>query len=232
MTLAIIDNRAPKEAILNLEKQFGAVFRFESKGITADAISGHPDIFIYQDESNLIIAPNAPAALFEFLHNHEVSFLMGDNIVGADFESSVGYNCIGTSRHFFHKEGLSETTVLRLNREKKFFSVPQAYTRCSLTHLGNDLFITSDRGIKKKLNENQLDCFYFSPDQISIIGHSHGFLGGTNGLHDGRLFFMGDIALHKEGNALRNFVENAGLEIVALCPGLLYDGGGIFFIEI
>jgi hypothetical protein len=231
LTLAIIDGRAPAEAILNLEKEVDAVFRFDSKGITADAISGHPDIFIYQDESNLIIAPNAPAALFEFLTDYKVSFLLGENNVGADFESSVGYNCLGTSRYFFHKKGLSCPSVFRLNMEKIIVSVPQAYTRCSLTHLGNERFITSDKGIEVKLKENNLDCFYFPPEEISIIGHAHGFLGGTNGLHEDQLFFVGNIDLHKNGKALRNYIENAGLEIVALCPDLLYDGGGIFFIE-
>lgn len=228
--LAIIDSRSPKEAILNLKKHVDAVFQFQSDSITLNSISGHPDIFIYQDETRLIIAPNAPLPLLEFLDIHKVDYTFGEKKTGADFENTVAYNCIGTEDYFFHKSGFSDPAIIKNNHGKEFINLPQAYTRCSLTHLGDNRYITSDKGVEKALMKKGLDCFCFPPEQISIVGHKHGFLGGTNGLWNGKLFFIGNIDLHKEGFALRNYIENSGIEIVSLANSLLYDGGGIFFI--
>ncbi len=229
--LAIIDSRAPSEAIVNLKKHAAAVFQFASDGITFNSISGHPDIFIYQDESSLVIAPNAPLALFEFLDEHNAAYILGEKNVGESFENSVLYNCISTADYLFHKSGFTDASIIKVNGGKEFINLPQAYTRCSLTHLGSNRYITSDKGIEKKLLAKELDCFYFSPEEISIIGHQHGFLGGTNGLYRNKLFFIGNINLHKQGKALRNYIENCGIEIVSLADSLLYDGGGILFID-
>ena len=229
--LAIIDKRAPEEAILNLKKHVDDVFQFESTGITSNSISCHPDIFIYQDESNLIIAPNAPLPLLEFFNAHKVNYIFGEKKVDENFENSVSYNCLSSSHYFFHKSGYTDPSIIRANNNKEFINLPQAFTRCSLTYLGHNRYITSDKGIEKNLIKKGLNCFYFSPEQISIIDHRNGFFGGTNGLFDNKLFFIGNIDLHKQGKALRNFIESAGVEIVTLANSLLYDGGGIFFIR-
>lgn len=229
--LAIIDSRAPEEAKFNLAKHEDTVFEFESDGITFNSISGHPDIFIYQDESNLIIAPNAPLPLVAFLNVHKVKYIFGKNKVEENFEKSVLYNCISTEHFLFHKSGFTDPSIIKINQDKEFINLPQAYTRCSLMHLGNNRYITSDKGIEKKLLKKGLDCFYFSPEQISIKDHKHGFLGGTTGMYNNKLFFIGTIDLHKQGSALRNYIENSGIEIVNLVNSLLYDGGGIIFIE-
>src|ERR1035437_5020383 len=180
--LAIIDGRAPKEAIENLKKHVDFVFQFESKGITYNSISGHPDIFIYQDQSNLIIAPNAPLPLLEFFHLHKVNYIFGEKKVEESFENSVAYNCISTQHFLFHKSGFTDPLIIKLNSDKEFINLQQAYTRCSLTHLGNNRYITSDKGIEKIFLEKGLDCFYFPAEQISITDHKYGFFGGTNGL--------------------------------------------------
>lgn len=228
--LAIIDGRAPKEAIATLRKYVEDVFQFESTGITYNSISGHPDIFIYQDESNLVIAPNSPLSFLEFLDTHKVKFIFGKKKVGNNFKNSVAYNCLSTEYYFFHQSGTTDPVIIKFNQEKEFINLPQAYTRCSLTHLGNNKYITSDKGIEKKLLEKGLNCFYFSPEQISIMDHKHGFLGGTNGTYKGKIFFIGNIDLHRDGFAIRNYIENLGMEIVSLTNTLLYDGGGILFI--
>ncbi|HEY4797979.1 MAG TPA: hypothetical protein VII99_02775 [Bacteroidia bacterium] len=228
--LAIIDSRAPAEAISNLRQHVDGVLLFHSEEITSNAISGHPDIFIYQDQDNLIVAPNAPTSLIDFFKKHRVHFIFGETNVTEDFEGNVRYNCLGTSHYFLHREGFTEPAIFRLITKKEFIHLPQAYTRCSLTHLGNDQYITSDKGIEKKLKEKGLDCFYFSPEEISIIGHPHGFFGGTNGLWNGKLFFIGNIDLHQNGGGLRKYIAQCGIEIISLSNTLLYDGGGIFFI--
>ena len=101
--LAIIDGRSPKEAIKELSKYVDDIFCFGSEGITYNSISGHPDIFIYQDTENLVVAPNAPAKLFEFLEQKRVEYHIGETYIDDTLKGSTAYNCISSNKFLFHK---------------------------------------------------------------------------------------------------------------------------------
>ncbi len=57
--IIIADNRIPQLAKKKLEA-YGDIVLLETKGITYDAISNHPDIFFCKINDVLIIAPNLP----------------------------------------------------------------------------------------------------------------------------------------------------------------------------
>ena len=64
--LIIIDQKIPQEA-KNRLSDFGELFLLESKNIVYSAISGHPDIFIFQMDNHLICSPNSPSNLIHKL---------------------------------------------------------------------------------------------------------------------------------------------------------------------
>jgi len=229
--LAVIDTRSPIEAKENLRKYVDDIFEFASNGITYNSISGHPDIFVFQNAENLIIAPNAPEVLYNFLRKYKINYQIGESYIGKGFENSVNYNCVQSDNFLLHKKGLTDSVIIQNTKHKKFINLPQAYTRCSMMHLKNDVFISSDMGIKKVLDNNKLNNFLFSSEDIQIIDHSNGFFGGTCGISDNKIFFNGNIDKHKDGNDLRDFLTNLNYEIICLHDDFLYDGGGIFFID-
>ncbi len=228
--IAIIDSRSSGKSVDNLRVYVENVFEFQSNGITDNSISGHPDIFIYQDSNHLVVAPNAPVGLFDFLVNHNIACFKGKSSVGDDFYNSVQYNCLGTSQFLFHKSGYTDTAILEINKDKEFVQLPQAYTRCSLVHLCKDHYLTSDKGIEKVLLKKGLSCFYFNPEEIGIHGHNNGFIGGTIGIWDKKIFFNGNIELHADGQGLREYLIDLDFDIVKLSDDYLYDGGCIFFV--
>jgi len=227
---AIIDSRSPEQAINNLKEYVTDVCIFQTNGITGNSISGHPDIFIYQDRNQLVLAPNAPVELFEFLNNHNIEYLKGNKNVGKELFNSVQYNCLSTSQFLFHKSGFTDSVILEINKDKEFVQLPQAYTRCSLVHLCEDNYVTSDRGIEKVLLQKGLSCFYFNPEEIIIRDHNNGFIGGTLGMWGKRIFFNGNVGLHADGQRLKEYLLNLGVDIVNLSDEYLYDGGCIFFV--
>jgi len=119
---------------------------------------------------------------------------------------------------------------MEINEGKEFIPLPQAYTRCSLIHLCENNYITSDKGIEKVLLKKGFSCFYFHPGEIRIPGHNNGFIGGTAGVWRKRIFFNGNIELHADGQRLKEHLLNLGLEIICLSDEYLYDGGCIFFV--
>ena len=228
--LAIIDSRSSKQAINNLKEYVTDVCKFQTSGITCNSISGHPDIFIYQDQNQLVIAPNAPAELFGILDSHNITYVKGKNSIGDEFHNSVQYNCLSTSHFLFHKSGYADPVILEINKDKEFIQLPQAYTKCSLVHLCEDNYLTSDGGIEKVLLRKGLSCFYFNPENITIQDHNNGFIGGTIGIWGKRIFFNGHVELHADGKRLKEHLLNLDFDIVNLSDEYLYDGGCIFFV--
>lgn len=229
--IAIVDHRCSPNIQKQLLNYVEEVFPFRSDGITYESISCHPDIFLYQDEQHLIVAPNAPQELFDLLNRNNISYKIGHSVIGALLADSCFYNCVSTADAFFHKEGFTDPMIQSLNQEKRFITLPQSYTRCSMLPLSDHAIITSDAGIHKVLQREQFSSFLFSPDEIRIAIHRNGFLGGTCGISNGKIFFLGNPLRHKDGRGLCQFIESAGLEIIALSDEKLYDGGGIFFLH-
>ncbi len=228
---AIIDSRSSNQAINNLSKYVTDVYMFQTSGITSNSISGHPDIFIYQYEKQLVVAPNAPLDLLEFLDNNNIGYLKGEKKIGHDVDNSVQYNCLSTPQFLFHKSGYTDSVIIGINKNKEYISLPQSYTRCSMVYLCDGNYLASDRGIEKVLLQKGLSCFYFNPEEIIIKDHKNGFIGGSVGIWGKRIFFNGNIELHTDGQRLEEYLKRLGFEIVSLSNEYLYDGGCIFFIE-
>lgn len=226
---AIIDKRVSSEIKENLKKQVEGIFEFSSNGITYNSISGHPDVFIFQDENGLVIAPNTPQELIIFFDKIKANYTFGDKNVGENLNNSVPYNCLSNDDYFFCKEGYPDNSIQKRCSTKTFINLPQSYTRCSMFTIENHV-ITSDKGIGKALEKHNIESFYFEPSQIKIEDHKNGFIGGTMGILGNNVFFLGNLLKHKNGKALETYITNLGKEVICLGNDYLVDGGSIFFI--
>ena len=226
---AIIDKRVSSEIKKNLRTYVEGIFEFSSEGITYNSISGHPDIFIFQDESGLVVAPNSPKKLISFLDSINAKYSFGRKPVGNSLDDSVLYNCLTTNKYIFCKKEKPDAVIQKRCLEKTIVNLPQAYARCRMFTINNAV-ITSDKGIVKVLEKNNIEYFYFDPSEIKIEDHKNGFIGGTMGVLNNNVFFLGNILKHKSGKALESYIIQQGMEVVCLGNDYLYDGGGVFFI--
>ena len=227
---AIIDHRTPSEVKKNLEKYTNDIFEFSSNEITYNSISGHPDIFMFQDKNKLIIAPNAPKSFINFLDKKYVNYSFGIKPVSENLDNSVLYNCLNTEKYFFCKKDKPDISIQKWCSKKQLINIPQSYARCSMFTLKNNI-ITSDKGIINILKKNSLEYFYFDPSEIRITDHKNGFIGGTMGKVNNKVFFLGNILKHKNGKELNKLITSLDKEVICLGNDYLYDGGGIFFVH-
>lgn len=227
--IAIIDYRAPKQAIEQLRKEF-VVYEF-CNSATYKAICGHPDICVFQGESGLVLAPNSPVNLIRLLEQHNVTFSVGNKMVGTDVDTSTAYNCVETDTHIIHKQGYADTEILHVCSRKPLLSVPQAYTRCSMLYLGSKHCITSDKGIETQLRTHGYDVLSVSPQGILLPPYSNGFIGGCFGVFHHTVYCIGNLSYYSDGANVKEFLNANKCSLVELYEGSLYDGGGLFFIE-
>ena len=228
--LIIIDARIPEEAKRILNK-IGLVYELKTEGVVYDSIMGHPDIFLFQMNDLVILAPNAPISLSTVLKKERITFLKGNSNLSDKFPGTVFYNAVFTKNFLIHKKGLTDSCILHETKQKQFIDVGQAYTRCNLLELPDGSFITSDKGIKKALSEKDIEVHYFTSDDVLLEGQDHGFLGGCMGVMNNTIYMIGNLNFYKEGDRLRQLILSKNIKLVELYNGPLVDGGGLFFLN-
>jgi hypothetical protein len=228
---AIINKEVPEKAIKRLN-DFAEIITFESDGITYDAVSGHADVFMCQISNNVfVVAPNIPDKFLNKIDKHDIEVIKGHNLVGQKHPASVHYNALVTKNLLIHNLDICDHAILETCKEKKHIHVNQAYTRCNLISLNEDVFITSDKGIEKTLSNEGLNVEYFDPHEIVLPGFYYGFIGGTMGVVDKEVFIVGSLSSNKQGERLKHLIDNSGYTLHELYDGKWFDAGSIFFIK-
>ena len=225
----IADNRIPPQAKEKLS-EYGEIINFSTKGITYEAISGHPDIFFCQVNNKLIVAANLPDLYKNTLPKNSIPFIEGELHIEKKYPGTSRYNVVATNNYLIHNFRYTDSVIANIGDDLELIHSGQGYTRCNLLPLRDDCFITSDQGINRVLNSFGLKTFFVQPDDIILPGKKHGFFGGACGIYKDTVFIMGSLSKLKNGEELKAYINNLNYKIIELYKGPLFDGGSIFFI--
>jgi len=229
--LIFADRKTPGEAKAALSA-VGKVVEFSTKGITYEAISGHPDIFFCPTPDGLVVAPNLPEEYLELIIQRGISFKKGVLPVGNRYPETSRYNALTTGNMLIHNINFTDTSIVSACPDFEIIHIKQGYTRCNLIALPNGTFITSDHGIEMKLMKLGKNHLFVDPSKVLLEGTEHGFFGGTCGLFRQTLFVCGSLNYLEENEAIGKFVADAGLRIVELYDGPPVDIGTIVFLSL
>jgi hypothetical protein len=227
--LILVDSRIPGEAKEALSRH-GELIDFQTEGIVYEAVSGHPDLFFCKLDRLLLAAANLPCYYQELLKKTGTQFQNGKLRIGDKYPATARYCAVVTDDFLFHRLDITDPHIINSAVEKEKIFVAQGYTRCSLLPLNNRYFISSDKGICRTLDGMGLNVLYVENKQILLPGYANGFFGGACGVDNGRVFILGRLRYHPDGDRVRDFLEESGHEIVELADGPLFDGGGILFL--
>jgi len=224
--LIIVDSKIPEKAKDKLA-QFGDIFNLQTQDIVYPAISGHPDIFVFQHDNKLIIAPQSPQNLIDKLHYENIDFQFGEKDLGSKYPLTTPYNISYRKGIFIGNRKNADSTIIALSQGKNWIESPQAYARCNSIILDSEHIITSEISVNKTIPNS----LYINPKGILLEGFEYGFFGGCAGIYDQKLFILGSLKYHLQGNDIKEYCEKASYEIVELYDGPLFDGGGLMFCE-
>ncbi|MGC8864959.1 MAG: DUF6873 family GME fold protein [Bacteroidales bacterium] len=230
LPIVLIDGRLPRPIIRELEKIAEPLLIPEQPGVY-EAIAAHPDIFFCPINTGLVHAPLLDLPLLESLQRRGIQLVAGSKTPGASYPASVPYNAVVTPDFLIHYLPATDPTILHHSSQRRQILVKQGYTRCSLLPLPGNNFITSDRGIEKKLIEAGLEVFYYPPDDIMLPGLRHGFIGGCAGVLSEKVVFTGRPTDEELRSDMEKFINKAGMQVVYLSEGNLLDAGSLLFIE-
>ncbi len=97
----------------------------------------------------------------------------------------------------------------------KLINVNQGYTKCS-TAVFKDCFITADKGILNKLNENGVEGLLIESGSINLPGTDYGFIGGCSFYNNRTIYFTGDINNHPNAEKIKSFIKKRKVNIEIL----------------
>jgi len=226
--LIIIDKKIPVEAKEKL-KEYGELLELETKGIVYDSISGHPDIFFCQLGDSTVYAPNLPEKFLLPLQERSIKLIKGELPLGQKYPETAKYNAVFIEDMLYHNFRHTDSVITDSIGEADLTHINQGYTKCNLIALGNDNFITSDEGVKRTLERFDKNALYVNPEKIILPEKKHGFIGGCCGIFDKKVFFIGSLSHIQNGEKIKQFINESGLEVVELYDGPLFDGGSLVF---
>jgi hypothetical protein len=227
--LIIADRKIPDKAAARLS-DYGEIHFFESRDITYDAISGHPDVFLCQVNDTLVAAPNIPDRTMKELQERGIHLAVGESPVGARYPETARYNAVCSGSYLLHNFRYTDSVITDLAGDLDLVHLSQGYSRCNLLPLHDGSFITSDEGVFRVLRNQGMTVLKVTPDGIMLPGFKHGFIGGAAGILEDTVFFVGRLDQFSDGGAIRQFLEEHGQSFVELYEGPLFDIGSLFFL--
>ncbi|MBR0374665.1 MAG: hypothetical protein IJH91_09070 [Mogibacterium sp.] len=229
-------SKEANERLVTLLRDLGYDVVFvATKGVVADGLSCHPDMFLcrlgVEDDAEVVFAP-------EFNGSSDNRFAGSSGQLSRTYPADVAYNAACTGRFFIH--ALDYTAPeLRARAEGlglTFINVRQGYTKCSTVIVDERSIITYDKGIALPCGRAGMDVLLVTPGHVRLPGYDTGFLGGATGrvrLPDGQgpgraaVLFNGNLDAHPDADQIRDFIQSRGLEVITIPDYPLTDIGSI-----
>lgn len=216
----IIDSRI-RDIEYNYLSKFFNVIKLPLSNDVYEEISGHSDIFYTKINNQVIVAPNA-----EIMEQH---FILGKEKVGKEYPKDVLYNVCQIGNKVIGSKYTDKSI-------KPDIIVKQGYVKCSIAVTSDNSCITSDKGIAKVLESNNIDVLYIEENNINLLKKDatastmKGFIGGASFIFDNKFVLFGDSNNLSNKDKLIQHLDKYNLELVDFKGLDIYDyGGGIVF---
>lgn len=233
--LAIVDRRISKEIEDKLIKLGLELIKTTKCDDVDDSISYHPDIAIHPvNYDTLVIAPNVFDYYKDRLKKFDIKLICGEKALGCKYPDDIAYNVGRLGNVAIHNFKHTDPVLKHLlNREKlEFVDVMQGYSKCSLAVIGEDIAITSDYPIYKKLKSLGFKILLINHKFIELEGQSYGFIGGTNGNMDKeKTLFSGNLNIHPDKKTILDFIGKNNIKPIFLSKEKIVDIGTIITLN-
>lgn len=223
----IIDSRMRNEEKEYLKK-YGELIEIECQDCVYDEISAHPDIFFCKINDQIFQAPNLKL-------EKQLKTQKGSSSVGKQYPDDVKYNICQIGKKIIHNfkytDSLVNDYINSIGLEK--INIKQGYTKCSIAVTSENSCITSDEGIYKTLQKENIDVLLLRDEIIHLqdknknITNMNGFIGGSSCIIDNKFILFGDSNKLKSKEQLVDFLNKQKLELIDFKNLEIIDYGGV-----
>lgn len=224
--LAFVNADAPAGALAELE-HYADVIPFRTRGITYPTLSNHADLFLFSAGEKTVVAPNIPPLYRRLLPDA----IVGKTPVDASLASVSAYNIASNGLLSIANTQRTDPAVEQIVRNTAIVHTRQGLCRCSALVLDNNSVVTSDGGIHKELLKEGYPSLLVSQKEIVLEGERNGCFGGCCGVLGDRVFLMGSLRHHPQGDEIAKWIKADNKTVIELFDGPLTDVGSIIFAD-
>lgn len=232
VSAVLLDSRAPVKVAQKLNQLNAEIIPVYPHPDVYTAVACHPDIMFHHISGNIIVyAPNTPCCTVDLLCRKGFDMRQGQTVLQNKYPGTIPYNIARVGNHAFHNTKFTDPIVRRLLEENgvELIHVKQGYSKCLTCVVDENSLITSDGEISKKAEAAGFDVLLVEPDKsIKLEPFDMGFIGGATGLiSKNKLFFAGDILIHKNYKEINDFLSLKAIDMVIINDEPLIDLGTI-----
>ena len=202
-----------------------------------EAVASHPDTVLFRLKNEIFTTADycdSAAYVFSDLREYapHVKINFTADVRSPRYPEDCKMNALVMGKKIFAKtDTLSEAIADAARRNGyELIHTAQGYPACTVLPLGEADAVTADRGMAKVLSKNGINVTLISEGHIALPPHEYGFIGGTAGAADGKIYFFGDVATHPDADLIVKAIESAGFSAVSLSDETLRDLGGMIFL--
>ena len=162
----------------------------------------------------------------------------GSSSVGKQYPDDVKYNICQIGKKIIHNfkytDSLVNDYINSIGLEK--INIKQGYTKCSIAVTSENSCITSDEGIYKTLQKENIDVLLLRDEIIHLqdknknITNMNGFIGGSSCIIDNKFILFGDSNKLKSKEQLVDFLNKQKLELIDFKNLEIIDYGGVILL--
>ena len=237
-TLALIGIHAPKKIKNALSTLGFEIFSLEPDERLPLPIRSHADTLLSVIENKVFLSKeyaDSCEPLTSLLASRGYDVVKCECEVGCKYPADISFNVAIVGKYAFGRFDFVAQEIKRelVDRGYTLIDVKQGYAKCSTAIISDNAIITADSGIAQKAAALGIDVLKVSAAEgaIELEGYGYGFIGGACALFENTLYSCGNIELHPDYEAIRDFCEAHGVALCSLTDGKLCDVGGIIFIN-
>ena len=223
----IIDSRMRNEEKEYLKK-YGELIEIECQDCVYDEISAHPDIFFCKINGQIFQATNLKL-------KKQLKTQKGSSSVGKQYPDDVKYNICQIGKKIIHNFKYTDHLVNEYinSVELEKINIKQGYAKCSIAVTSENSCITSDEGIYKTLQKENIDVLLLRDEIIHLqdknknITNMSGFIGGSSCIIDNKFILFGDSDKLNSKSKLVDFLNKQKLELIDFKNLEIIDYGGV-----
>lgn len=232
VSLALVDGRIDAGIADSLEKLGISYVRTQKHPALPEDVAYHPDMmFCHIGGRDIVYAPKTCTETLMELEEYGFNLISGNLRLKSTYPDDIAYNVAIVGKYAFHDFRHTDS-ILRNRLEEKGFElvkIKQGYAKCSISILGGNSVITSDKGIRAAMLKHSVNTLAIEPDKNIHLGNfSNGFIGGCTGkIGSDKLAFTGDAERLGSYDIVSEFTKANNISIISLGSGNIRDMGSV-----
>lgn len=236
MKAVIVDEKISDKCERSLLPEGFKVMRLPADSHLGKAVASHPDTVLFHSDGEIITTAEYcdDAAYFfsdlrEICKDVKISFTADSR--GEKYPRDCIMNALAIGDKIFAKSDTLSEKIKEFASAHgyKICHTRQGYPACTVLAFGNSA-ITADRGMAAVLSDEGVDVTLIRAGHILLDSCEYGFIGGASGIFGEKVYFLGDILSHPDGELICSTVRRAGFTPISLSDEPLRDLGGMIFL--